>query len=193
MFNIALKITLELGLRRGELGGLEWKDLDYKNNLIHIRNNLIYTNGYVRMETPKTVESERSIYISDDLLKLLEELKIEQEKDKAHCGEFYENNIFEATDYDLIMKWHSGKYIHPMYYTNKLKKVLTAASINKNVRFHDLRHTNATLLLQQGIDFKVIQERLGHSDIGTTMNIYSHVNKAMQKKATDKLSELLKS
>lgn len=191
MFNIAFRITLELGLRRGELGGLEWKDIDFKSNLIYVRNNLIYTNGHVKMETPKTIESERSIYISDELLKLLEVLKERQEQDGAYCGEFYEKNIFDDVEYDFVMKWHTGKYIHPMYYTNKLKKVLTAANINKSVRFHDLRHTNATLLLQQGIDFKVIQTRLGHSDIGTTMNIYSHVNKDMQKKATDKLSKLI--
>lgn len=118
-------------------------------------------------------------------------MRINQYESKLNYGEFYEKNIFKGVEYDLIMKWRSGKYIHPMYYTNKLKKVLTAANINKNVRFHDLRHTNATLLLQQGVDFKVIQDRLGHSDISTTMNIYSHVNKDMQKKATDRLSKLI--
>lgn len=118
-------------------------------------------------------------------------MRINQYESKLIYGEFYEKNIFEDVEYDLIMKWRSGKYIHPMYYTNKLKKVLAAANINKNIRFHNLRHTNATLLPQQGVDFKVIQNRLGHSDIGTTINIYSHVNKDMQKKATEKLRKVL--
>lgn len=139
----------------------------------------------------ETLKSERSIYISAELLNLLEYLKENYKRNKAHCGEFYENNIFEDEEYDLVMKWHTGKYIHPMYYTNKLKKLLTATKINKSVRFHDLRHTNATLLLQQGVDFKVIQTRLGHRDIGTTMNIYSHVNKEMQKNATEKTKDIL--
>jgi site-specific recombinase XerD len=78
-----------------------------------------------------------------------------------------------------------------MYYLNKLKKVLKKAKITKNVTFHNLRHTNATLLLQEGNDLKVIQERLGHKDISTTANIYSHVNKKMQKRATDSISKLI--
>ncbi|NFA91481.1 integrase [Clostridium botulinum] len=65
------------------------------------------------------------------------------------------------------------------------------AKIYKKVRFHDLRYTNAMLLLSQGVDFKVIQERLWHEDINTTLNTYSHVNKTIQKNATDKLNSIL--
>ncbi|HCL4548836.1 integrase [Clostridium botulinum] len=65
------------------------------------------------------------------------------------------------------------------------------AKIYKKVRFHDLRHTNAMLLLSQGVDFKVIQERLWHEDINTTLNTYSHVNKTIQKNVTDKLNSIL--
>ena len=80
------------------------------------------------------------------------------------------------------MCWSTGK----IYYTNKLPKLLKWC----NIRFHDLRHTNATLLLEQGVNSKVVQERLGHKDISTTLNIYSHVNKEMQKDATNKLNAL---
>ncbi|MET7039289.1 tyrosine-type recombinase/integrase [Clostridium botulinum] len=82
-------------------------------------------------------------------------------------------------------------YIHQIYYTNKLTKVIKEAEIDKKVSFHDLRHTNAMLLLSQVVDFKVIQERLWHEDINTTLNTYSHVNKTMQKNATDKLNSIL--
>lgn len=192
MFHIALRMTLELGLRRGELGGLEWKDVNFKENTITIKNNLIYTNGHVYMVTPKTDESNRDIYISDETLSLLKELHKKQAKNKLKYGEFYTaQNIFNNKGYDLVMVWQDGKYIHPMYYLNKLKKVLKKAGINKNIRFHDLRHTNATLLLQEGNDLKVVQERLGHKDISTTANIYSHVNKQMQKQATDSISKLI--
>lgn len=191
MFFIALKVALELGLRRGELGGLEWSDIDFKENLITINNNLIYSNGHVLMSTPKTEESNRTIYVSDQILNILKELKQKQEENKNKYGEFYVLNTFDDKDYDLVMAWQNGKYIHPMYYLDKLKKVLKKAGINKDIRFHDLRHTNATLLISQGIDFKTVQNRLGHKDINTTLNIYSHVNKEMQKKATDKLSKIL--
>lgn len=190
MFYLAMKLTLELGLRRGELGGVEWSDIDYKENSISIKNNLIYTNGHVRMSTPKTKESTRKIYISSDLLDLLKQLKARQEENKINYSEFYKENIFENKKYDLVMVWQNGNYIHPSYYPHKLTKLLKKANINKSVRFHDLRHTNATLLLQQGVDFKTIQTRLGHKDINTTLNIYSHVNLEMQKKATDKLLQV---
>lgn len=192
MFHIALRLTLELGLRRGELGGLEWKDINFKENTLYVENNLIYTNGHVYMVNPKTDESNRSIYISNEALDLLKELHKKQSKNKLKYGDFYtKKNIFDNKKYDLIMVWQDGKYIHPMYYLNKLKKVLKKAGIDKNIRFHDLRHTNATLLLQEGNDLKVVQERLGHKDISTTANIYSHVNKKMQKQATDSISKLI--
>lgn len=192
MFFIALRLTLELGLRRGELAGLEWKNVNNKENLITIENNLIYSNGHVLMSTPKTEESNRTIYISNELLKLLNELSNKQKANKKIYSDFYEKNTFNEKKYDLIMTWQNGKYIHPMYYLDKLKKVLKKAGINKNIRFHDLRHTNATLLLSQNVDMKTIQVRLGHKDFSTTANIYSHVNKEMQKKATKKLSKIFK-
>ncbi|MHC1720828.1 MAG: tyrosine-type recombinase/integrase [Clostridiaceae bacterium] len=189
-FYTGFRLTLELGLRRGELCGLEWKNVNFKENLITIKNNLAYSNGHVLMSTPKTAESCRSIYISDDLLELLKKFKIRQSENKLKYGEFYRENIFNEIKYDFILTWENGSYIHPMYFLNKLKKVLVKAGINKNIRFHDLRHTNATLLLSQGVDFKTIQTRLGHKDINTTLNIYSHVNKEMQKDATDKLNNI---
>lgn len=190
MFFIGLTLTLELGLRRGELGGLEWKDVNFKENTITVKTNLVYTNGHVIMSTPKTDESNRDIYISDSILTLLNELKIRQEKNEKQYGDFYEKNIFDDIEYDLIMVWQNGKYIHPMFYLNKLKKTMKKTKIDKKIRFHDLRHTNASLLLQQGTDMKVVQERLGHKDFSTTANIYSHVSKEMQKKATDKFNNL---
>ena len=191
MFYIAIRLILELGLRRGELSGLEWNNLNVKENTIKIKNNMIYSNGHVIVTTPKTLESIREIYISDDLLNILKILKKNQSRNKLSCGEFYEKNIFNDREFNFIMRWRTGKYIHPMYYTNKFSKILNECKINKKVRFHDLRHTNATLLLQQGINPKVIQERLGHKDIGTTLNIYSHVNINMQKKATDSINDIL--
>ncbi|MGV8983997.1 tyrosine-type recombinase/integrase [Clostridium sp.] len=141
MFCIAFRVTIELGLRRGELAGLEWSN-------------------------------------------------IKQNKNKLNYGEYSIKNIFDEKEYDFIFTWENGSRIHPMYYLNKLKKVLITANINKKIRFYDLRHTNAPLLLSQGIDFKTIQTRLGHKYINTNLNIYSHVNKEMQKNATEKSNDI---
>lgn len=192
IFFVGLRIVLELGLRRGELCGLEWSDINFDEKVIRIINNMTYSNGHVYVGSLKNDDSYRVLTISDDLLDLLTELKNRQLNDSKTYGEFYKTNIFDNKEYDFILKWSDGKHVHPMYFTNKLPKVLKQCGINKKVRFHDSRHTNATLLLQQNTDLKTIQERLGHGDIRTTMNIYSHVTKEMQIKATDRMSEILK-
>ncbi len=191
MYYIAFQITLELGLRRGELAGLTWDNIDLNNNCLKVRNNMIYSNGYVYVSELKTKESKRDLYISNDLKESLKELHTKQKKHKLSYGEFYNKNTFNDKDYDLIMIWPDGHYIHPMYYTNKTKKLLKKSSINKTIRFHDIRHTNATLLLKSNVNMKVVQKRLGHSNYSTTANIYSHVDIEMQKDATNKLKSSL--
>jgi integrase len=191
MYYIAFQITLELGLRRGELAGLTWDNIDLNNNCLKVRNNMVYSNGYVYVSELKTKESKRDLYISDDLKESLKDLRTKQKKHKLSYGEFYNKNTFNDKDYDLIMIWPDGHYIHPMYYTNKTKKLLTKSNINKTIRFHDIRHTNATLLLKSNVNMKVVQKRLGHSNYSTTANIYSHVDIEMQKDATNKLKNSL--
>lgn len=191
IFKLGLDIVIELGLRRGELGGLEWENVDFKNHCINIKNNLIYSNGRVLVGTTKTDESERTLYISNNLIKILKEHKKIQSTNKVKYGPHYIDNVFNSKKFDFIMTWENGHYVHPNYYTLKFKRVLNKMNFDKNIRFHDLRHTNASLLLEQGVDFKVIQTRLGHSDINTTLNIYSHINLKMQQNATEKLSAIL--
>lgn len=191
LFKLSLMVTIELGLRRGELGGLEWNNIDFENNIITIENNLIYLNTSVELGTPKTTESKRSIYVSDNILENLKAHKKIQALNKLKFGELYEINEFNNRVCNFVFTWENGKYVHPNYYTLKFNRLIKACNINKRVRFHDLRHTNATLLLEQGVDFKIIQTRLGHSDINTTLNIYSHITNKMQKSATDKISNLL--
>lgn len=189
---LALKIVLELGLRRGELTALQWTDIDFNSNTLKIQNNLVYTNNKVVLDKPKTIESERILYFSDDLKRTLLNHKRIQSKNRLAYGEYYCENIFKGQKCDFILTWEDGKYIHPNYFTLKFSRLMKKLDIGKHVRFHDLRHTNATLLLEAGTDFKVIQARLGHSNISTTLDTYSHVSVKMQKAATEKLSNLMK-
>lgn len=191
IFKLGLKIVLELGLRRGELAGLEWKNINFNDNVISIKNNLIYSNGKVFLETPKTEESERNLYISDELKTIFKLHRKLQGENRLKYGPHYKKNIFNEKECNFVMTWENGENLHPNYYTSRFSKILKKLSFNKNIRFHDLRHTNATLLLEQGVNFKVIQARLGHSDINTTLNIYSHVNIEMQKDATQRISNIM--
>lgn len=191
IFSLALHIVLELGLRRGELAGLEWSNIDFKESTISITNNLVYTDGKTLVSTPKTEESKRVLYISDDLKNLLKSYKLVQNSHKLSYGPRLYKNIYNEREYDFVLTWENGKRLHPLYYTQKFGKLLKESDIEKKVRFHDLRHSNATLLLSQGVDFKTIQTRLGHADISTTLNIYSHVSLEMQKTAVNKLSTIL--
>lgn len=191
---IAINICIELGLRRGELAALQWKHIDNNKKTISIEDNLIYVNGhtYLNYEDLKTQASKRVLPISDDLLSLLEQHRKKQMENKLMYGEHYLNNIYNGEQQHFIMTWQNGKVLHPNYYTTRIKKIMKKLGIEKNIRFHDLRHTNATLLIQQKVDFKTLQKRLGHADFNTTMNIYAHVAEDLQREATDKISSILR-
>ncbi|WP_291652825.1 site-specific integrase [Clostridium sp.] len=192
IMKLALTMTLELGLRRGELSGLTWDNIDFKNNKIKIENNFIKTNAGVKVTTPKTEESKRTLVVSGSLISMLKEHKKILLQNKINYGEFYTNeNILDGKKYDFVFIWESGIYIDPNYWTHRFSRVLKKLSINKKIRWHDLRHTNATLLLSQGVNFKTIQIRLGHADINTTLNIYSHVTEEMQREASEKITNLM--
>lgn len=193
IMHLALNICLELGIRRGELAGLQWKHIDNNKRTITIEDNLIYVNGhtYLNYEDLKTQASSRLLPVSDNLLKLLEQHRKRQMENKLLYGPHYIDNIYNNERQYFIMTWQSGKVLHPNYYTTRIKKIMKKIGIEKNIRFHDLRHTNATLLVQQKVDFKTLQKRLGHSDFNTTMNIYAHVAEELQRDATDKITSLL--
>ncbi|NLK22944.1 MAG: tyrosine-type recombinase/integrase [Clostridiales bacterium] len=107
-------------------------------------------------------------------------------------GSLYIENIFDDKKYNLIFTKECGEYIIPSRFLQRLKRRCNYYNINKNIRWHDLRHTNATLLIKQGVNMKIIQERLGHAQFSTTADIYSHVTQDMNREATQKLMEILK-
>ena len=193
IMHLALNVCLELGLRRGELAALQWKHIDNNKKTITVDDNLIYINGhtYLNYEDLKTQASSRTLPASDDLLRLLEQHRKRQMENKLLYGQHYIDNIYNDEQQYFIMTWQNGKVLHPNYYTTRIKKIMKKIGIQKNIRFHDLRHTNATLLVQQKVDFKTLQKRLGHSDFNTTMNIYAHVAEDLQREATDKITSLL--
>lgn len=191
IMKLALDTALELGLRRGEMCGICTEAIDFTLNKIIIDKAFIRIENEYVISGLKTEGSYRELPISEGLSeKYKKHIKLQQ-KNKLKYGPFYEKNIFNDTEYNLLFTWENGKAITPSNFLQRLKRLCVKHKINKNIRWHDLRHTNATLLLEGGVDMKTLQERLGHSLMQTTSDTYSHVTEKMNRKATDVISNLM--
>lgn len=193
IFKLALDISIETGLRRGELCGLTWDSINFEDKFININKALIRIENKYTISKLKTDGSYRTIPISDELVQKLKKHKSIQNSNKLKYGEFYKKVIFNKTSYNLIFIHENGNYIIPSTFLQRLKRLCKYNKIDKNIRWHDLRHTNATYLIESGVNLKVVQDRLGHSLMQTTADTYSHVTKKMNREATTKLTSLIHS
>lgn len=164
---LVIETALKTGMRRSEIFGLKWKDINFEDKEITINKTRQMVNGVMVVRPCKTESSIRTISIPTSLLTLLEQYKIE-EPDLDF--------VFDKINIDSITTW--------------FRKWQPRHNIPK-IKFHDLRHTHATLLLASGkVDIKTISERLGHSTINMTMNVYAHVLKEMDRNASDIIDTL---
>lgn len=164
-------IELATGLRRGELLGLKWQDIDWKNGIIKVRRQVARVNGEIVEAPLKTKNSYRAVSISPQAIEVLKQ-------QKAQTNDTY---VFPSPN---------GGPISPDSVNNMLKRVLERAGIPK-VRFHDLRHTFATIALQNGVDIKTVSGMLGHFSAGFTLDTYAHVTTAAQKEAAQTMGNIL--
>ena len=167
-------LELTTGLRKGELVPLLWSDVDTENMTISITKQAYRMKGGMTVQPPKTDNSMRRIALSEETMELLK-----QEHDK-HPGNPY-----------LFPSPVSGGMYHPDSVVKLHQKILKDAGLG-HIRFHDLRHTFATLALQNGIDVKTVSSMLGHSDAGFTLATYTHVTNKVQEQAAAKMGGLLK-
>lgn len=177
-------VALATGMRQGELLALRWHDVDLDGASLQVRASVHYTkDGYVFAE-PKTKYSRRRIALSQVAVAALREHQMRQQAERLELGEAWE-------DHDLVFPNAVGK---PLDGTNLLHywfyPLLKRAGLPR-VRFHDLRHTAATLLLEHSINPKVVSEMLGHSHVSVTLGIYSHVMPHMQQQAADAMDAAL--
>lgn len=180
---LPIMLELMLGLRRGELIALRWENVDMNNNIIHICENRVEgLNGKVVTKLPKSEAGIRDIPISPSLKSLLQKYYIKFLEKKLKY------NIANKEDYVISQK--DGKPYVPYSMSKKFRVFLNKNNL-RHIRLHDLRHTNASIMLQQGISPKVAQQRLGHSDFSVTMNTYSHIMKSVETEAANKLDEAI--
>ncbi|MEV2281227.1 site-specific integrase [Paenibacillus larvae] len=183
-YRIAFILALYTGMRRGEILGLRWKDVDLKTGKASIRQALTKTKMGLIFQEPKTKNAKRQIALSQEVISALKKHKHWVNKNMVQHGPEYQNH-------DLVCCHEDGRPIAPRTLQNVLHKRCEALEL-PNIRFHDLRHTHATIMLQLGQHPKVVSERLGHGRVGITMDIYSYVLPDMQKDAADIFESALK-
>ena len=170
-------VALATGMRSGELFALQWADIDFANKSIHVTKTLEELDGKHRVKHPKTPHSRRRIDLPEFALDVLHEHR----KTMVAAG-FGKSPVFCDS---------RGRYLRRANVARRsLQPLLTKADCQR-IRFHDLRHTNATLLLVAGVNPKIVSERLGHKSIEITLNTYSHVLPTMQRDAAEKLHLLI--
>lgn len=171
-------LAIYSGFRRGELLGLEWKDIDWDNCVISVRRTSNYTPSVgTYTDTTKTKSSQRSLKFPQHVMDLLREFKAEQDEEREKLGSKWE-------DHDrLFVKWNG----EPMYHTTTYSWLRKFCEKN-GMRFcdiHSLRHFYASALINEGVDAAAVSSALGHSAIGTTTSIYCHVFQQAQARASE--------
>lgn len=175
--------AVSTGLRQAELLGLRWRDIDLDMLSISVSQVLYKRRGICQFKEPKTSHSRRRVAMTPKLALFLREYKAEREQLYHDLGE-------QLTLDDLVFTSIAGKPIDPCVLTHAFTRMARQANLN-GVRFHDLRHTFASLMLLRGAKPKVISEALGHSSVAFTMDVYSHIIEGMQSDAMALLDEVL--
>lgn len=170
-WHAAVRLALELGMRRGEIVALEWNQIDFNKKIITIKQSMTLNQRSDDRRTLKGTKTDRwrTVPMSDELAELLKALSKEKKKEMAGMAELYHGgkHFFVITD-------ETGQPFRPDSISKRWRRFRMKYHI-RELSFHSLRHTSATWLLNRGVSPKVIQERLGHRDIKTTLNVYSHV------------------
>ena len=183
-YKTAIILTVFTGVRLGELMGLEWNDIDFRNGIVSINRSSQYlADTGVFTKVPKTESSIREVAIPEFVISLLEEYKLWYEEQKALCGELWDNS-------NRLFVQANGKPMNPSTISKWFVKFIGQIGLPV-INFHGLRHTNATLLIAQNVDVAVVAARLGHAQITTTLNFYVHPIIAHNKKASYVLENLL--
>ena len=165
-------IELATGLRRGELLGLKWQDIDMVNGTIRVQRQVARIDGEIVEAPLKTKNSYRNVSIGPDAIEVLKEQKK------------------KVGDSEYVFPSPNGGPISPDSVLNMLHRVLERAGLPK-IRFHDLRHTFATLALQNGVDIKTVSGMLGHFSAGFTLDTYAHVTTSAQREAANTMGSVL--
>ncbi len=176
-------LALVTGMRKGELLGLRWEDIDFSSRTLTIRNNLVCIDNKPTLQAPKTHASRRTIALNDDAIAVLEQHRSNQSLERHHAAEVW-------TESGMVFTSEIGSILDPSNLSGFFKRLIKASNV-PDIRFHDLRHTSASLLFLNGISAKLVSDRLGHSNVGFTLQTYTHLYQEQRREAALPLNVLL--
>lgn len=177
------RLAVTTGMRRGELLGLRWSDVDLEARRLAVRQTLSCIGAQVMFGEPKTKRGKRSIALDVDTVAALASWRDRQEVEREAWGEAW-------TRTGLVFSREDGSLINPDLLTAWFARHVDRAQL-RPIRLHDLRHTHASLALQAGISAKVVSDRLGHATVAFTLDVYSHVIPGLQEDAADRIAALM--
>ena len=180
---VLYELALRTGLRQGELLGLRWDDLDLDAGYLTVRRTLARTPGGATFQDVKTHRSARRITIPNECITSLRWYRRRQQIDQRDAGDTWR-------DLGLVFARATGGPLDPAY-VHRNHHVICDLADTRKIRFHDLRHSAATLLLEQGVELIVVKDLLGHAQINTTADIYAHVRPRLQRQAIEAMSQAL--
>ncbi len=173
------------GMRKGEILGLSWDDIDFESKTLRIKKTLYKIESGYLLQEPKTRDSIRTIYLDDDLIRVLRKQKVKQNLERLKYGNVYK-------EHNMVFAQETGEFVFPSA-VNALFTRFTKQLGLPRIRFHDLRHTHATILLSMGVNPKIVANRLGHSSVKITLDTYSHVLPEMKQDVSEQFSKMMKS
>lgn len=177
------EVTVKAGLRRGEVIGLRWSDLDLDGGVIFVTQNVVQVGGKLHVGTPKTKKSTRRVPLDDETIAALREHRKRQLEERLFAG-------VEWKQTDRVFARPDGEGLIPEYVSRTFRNLAEKAGLPR-IRLHELRHTSASLALAAGVPPRVVSERLGHSTIAITQNIYTHIFDELSRDAADKIAGLI--
>jgi integrase len=183
LYHIPLQIGYYTGMRRGEVCALTWDDIDLNKKTIEVNKTMILnrSNKYDLTE-PKTQASYRIISIGDSLLKILKDHRIFQKEMKLKLGEFYRDKDYPLTN--MVCTSKNGTFTKHTVLSNSMTNIVER-ELGFSFNFHMLRHTHASILIQNGVNPKDVQYRLGHSNISITLDTYTHTSEESRRRVAD--------
>jgi integrase len=174
-------MTLTYGFRRSEVMGLKWDAIDFENNTMVVKRTVVMYDTIEEKEKTKNQDSYRTYPLVDETKEILLKIKEEQSSNRILLGEGY-----SETGKGYVFTWPDGRMIRPDFVTKKLSKIIKKNGL-PYIRFHDLRHSTASILLSKGWGIKEIQEWLGHKSI-VTSNIYTHIDVSRKRSLAESMS-----